>query len=288
MALVRISATTATAEEITALIRRDGGCILTEAVPTEVLDDITTEMDPHIEAGRPGTFAFAGYRTVRVPNLIARSASVQKLIMHPLILEVAKQVMAKCDAIQLSNTQLISIGDGESPQGLHRDQDAYPFPFPPGFEVELSTMWPLNTAFTEENGATRVVAGSHLDGARATYPDDRVEYAEMERGSVLLWLGSTYHAGSSNRSGKPRQAVNLAYCVGWLRQEENQYIVVPPEVAATLDDDLLKLMGYEVAAPGFGLGPDFKHPLAVFRDEVEDISFSDADVTGLLAVENPA
>lgn len=286
MALQRVSATTTTADEVVAILRQDGGVILTDATTVEVLDEIQAEMEPHIEAGKAGSFAFAGYKTVRVGALLARSKAVQQLVMHPLILEVTKKSLAKCDAIQLNNTQVVSIGDGEAPQGLHRDQDAYPYPFPTGFEPELSTMWPLNTAFTEENGATRVVAGSHRDGARGVYADDQVEFAEMERGSVLLWFGSTYHGGSANRSGMPRQAVNIAYVLGWLRQEENQYLCVPPEVAATLDDDLLKLMGYDTAAPGLGLGYDHKHPLSAIRgDDVEDISFSDDDVVGLLAAE---
>ena len=66
-------------------------------------------------------------------------------------------------------------------------------------------------------------------------PDD-TEPAEMARGSVLCYSGSVYHGGGANRSEHTRIGLNITYNVAWLRQEENQYLSVPREVAATLAD----------------------------------------------------
>ena len=105
-------------------------------------------------------------------------------------------------------------------------------------------MWAV-TDFTEEMGATRVIVGSHL------WEDDPAEVdpalttgAVMSKGSVLVYTGSIYHGGGANHSDVHRIGINVGYSLGWLRQEENQYLACPPEIARTLPEGLLRLMGY--------------------------------------------
>jgi ectoine hydroxylase-related dioxygenase (phytanoyl-CoA dioxygenase family) len=265
--VTRLSAT-ATPEDVALCMHRDGACIVENLVPTQLLDQISFEIQPYVDKTPPGNIDEVGLVTTRTGGLAGRSPAARELIMHPLILAVGKLVLAKTDAMQLMNTEIISIGASETAQPLHRDQDVWGYPFPPGYEPEFSVMWPLNTDFTVENGATRLVPGSHRTGARASFDDAEIERATMTRGSVLIWTGSVYHGGSANSSGVVRQGVNIAYAVGWVRQEENQYLAVPPEVATTLDDDLLRLMGYERPSPGSGNGVDRSHPLGVFRPEL--------------------
>jgi ectoine hydroxylase-related dioxygenase (phytanoyl-CoA dioxygenase family) len=106
--------------------------------------------------------------------------------------------------------------------------------------------------FTEENGATRVVPGSHLwtDDRKPTQAD--TVPAEMERGSVLLYTGSLFHGGGANHSDRTRTAVNIDYCLGWLRQEENQYLSCPPQIARTFDEALQKMLGYDLGSYALG------------------------------------
>ena len=97
--------------------------------------------------------------------------------------------------------------------------------------------WPLDD-FTEENGATRVIPGSHLKGP---HPDDAEQPsypAEMPRGSIVVYLGSTLHGGGANRSDKPRRALVNTYALGWLRQEENQYLTLPSDAVDKQSDDV--------------------------------------------------
>lgn len=109
------------------------------------------------------------------------------------------------------------------------------------------------TDFTAENGATLVAPGSNnWEPTREPEPHE-VESAEMRTGSALIYLGSTFHAGGANNTDKPRLGIVISYCLGWLRQAENQYLSYPPSSAVHLREDLLPLIGYSVHRPNVGL-----------------------------------
>jgi ectoine hydroxylase-related dioxygenase (phytanoyl-CoA dioxygenase family) len=131
------------------------------------------------------------------------------------------------------------------------------------------------TDFTAENGATRIVPGSHRLADRLQFAEKDTEPAEMEKGSVLLYTGSVYHGGGANRSGATRVGLNLTYVVSWLRQEENQYLSVPLEVARTLPTELLRLMGYARGAYALGYVDDGRDPIEVVRPGASASGFGD-------------
>ena len=108
------------------------------------------------------------------------------------------------------------------------------------------------TDFTPENGATRLVPGSpNWEDGRRAEPHE-ITCAEMKAGSVLLYSGSVIHGGGENRSDHDRIGVNITYCLGWLRQEENQYLSCPPDIARTLDRKLQALIGYAMGSYALG------------------------------------
>ena len=259
---------TASPEELAQALGDDGAVIVDRLVGPAVLDRARRELDPFLAATPFGPDRFAGRRTKRTGALIARSETCRGLIVHPLVLAAVDKVLSHSSGFQLHLTQVISIDPGEPAQKIHRDQWAFAFfPFPKGYEVSCNTLWAM-TDFTEENGATRVIPGSHrlddrleLDGAE-TVP------AEMERGSVLLYTGSLYHGAGANRSDHTRRGVNLTYSVSWLRQEENQYLAVPLDVARTLPVDLLRLMGYSRGAYALGYVDDLRDPIEVLRPDL--------------------
>jgi ectoine hydroxylase-related dioxygenase (phytanoyl-CoA dioxygenase family) len=101
----------------------------------------------------------------------------------------------------------------------------------------------------------------------------------MERGSVFFYSGKIYHGAAANKSDKVRQGINITYCVGWVRQEENQYLSTPIEVARTLDDDLLKLMGYQLGGLAMGYIRDFEDPMVAIRDDMPKQQYDFASLT---------
>ena len=76
--------------------------------------------------------------------------------------------------------------------------------------------------------------------------------AVMPAGSALLYTSAMIHGGGSNRSDAARCGVNLQYSLGWLRQQENQFLTLPPEKARELPDALQRLIGYDFGAPFMG------------------------------------
>jgi ectoine hydroxylase-related dioxygenase (phytanoyl-CoA dioxygenase family) len=240
----------------------EAGCAIVERLaPPAQLAAARRELEPYLDATPFGGDEFAGRRTRRTGGLIARSPVCRELVTHPLVLDVVGRVLGHATNFQLHLTQLIAIGPGEPAQLIHRDQWAFDFfPFPSGYEVQCNTIWAMNE-FTEENGATRVIPGSNKLADKLQWKHADTVPAAMPMGSVVFYTGSLYHGAGANQSDHVRWGLNLTYALAWLRQEENQYLSVPQEIARTLPDPLLKLMGYARGAYALGYVDDVRDPL---------------------------
>jgi ectoine hydroxylase-related dioxygenase (phytanoyl-CoA dioxygenase family) len=258
----------ASADQICASLADDGCVVVDNVAAPEVMDEVAAELRPFAEKTPIGADDFSGRRTRRTGGLIARSAKSRDLVMNPTVLGAVGKMLGHATSFQLHLTQIISIGPGEPAQTIHRDQWAFDFfPFPRGYEVQCNTIWAM-TDFTEENGATRVIPGSNRFDDKLRFTEADTEAAEMTKGSVLFYTGSIYHGGGANRSTNIRTGINITYNVSWLRQEENQYLSVPLEIARTLPVDLLRLMGYRLGAYALGYVDDTRDPIEVVRPDL--------------------
>lgn len=270
-------AATASAEEAAAALAQDGAVIIDQLISAEAMDHLADELRPWIDATRFGPDDFAGRRTKRTGGLVGRSQGCRDLVMNPLILATTKKVLAHAMSFQLHLTQVIAIGPGEPAQPIHRDQWAFDFfPFPKGYEVQCNTLWAM-TDFTEQNGATRLIPGSNRFEDKLQFQEKDSVPAEMTKGSVLLYTGAVYHGGGANRSDTTRVGINITYNVSWLRQEENQYLSVPLEIARTLPVDLLRLMGYARGAYALGYVDDLRDPIEVVRPDLKHAGLGDEE-----------
>ncbi|MGE0621608.1 MAG: phytanoyl-CoA dioxygenase family protein [Pseudomonadales bacterium] len=242
--------TTAT-EEILSILQQDGALILTDVLTEPQLLALHQELTPYMEATGPGKDDFAGRSTTRTGALVARSPATRELVTHPAVLAAAKAFLDPyCLRFQLHLTQIIRLKPGQGKQLIHRDRWAWG-KYLKGIEPQLNTIWALSD-FTEENGATQVVPGS------VDWPDDRqatpeeICQAVMPAGSLLLYTGSVFHGGGENRSKADRIGINITYSLGWLRQEENQYLSCPPEIAKDFSLELQNLLGYTIGSYALG------------------------------------
>ncbi len=249
-------------EPILAAVTEDGAAILTDVLDPAALDLLREELGPWVEGTPGGRDAFTGFQTSRTGALVARSPLSRSLVTNPAVLSLANSFLAPfTNRIQLHLTQVIRIMPGQGSQPLHRDRLAWGGYIPAPIEPQFNTIWAL-TDFTEENGATRVVPGSNrwADDRRAA--DDEKCQAVMPAGSVLLYSGSVIHGGGANHSNQDRWGVNITYCLGWLRTEENQYLSCPPDVARDLDPELQELLGYTMGNYALGYYSDPKQVMA--------------------------
>jgi len=262
MAIPRFQADTS-GTEVAAALGEHGCAIVERLVDPQRFDRVRSELQPYLDRTPLGPDGFSGRRTKRTGGLIARSRTCRELVMHPLVLDTVGVVLQHATTFQLHLTQVIAIGPGESSQPIHRDQWAFDFfPFPSGYEVQCNTIWAMSD-FTAANGGTRLVPNSHRLADRLTFAHEQCEAAEMPCGSVLFYTGALYHGGGANHSEQARYGVNITYAVSWLRQEENQYLAVPAEVARDLPEPLLRLMGYARGAYALGYVDDMRDPLDV-------------------------
>lgn len=241
----------APAEEMAAALDRDGALIIDDVLDAGQVAALKAELAPFVEATAPGQDGFTGFKTTRTGALAARAPASRPLILDPRVQVLCEHLLKpNCERWQLHLTQLIRIMPGQGAQPIHRDRWAWGAHLK-GVEPQLNTIWAVSD-FTEANGATQVIPGSQA------WPDDRraepqeIARATMRAGSVLVYTGSVFHGGGANNSDGDRWGLNITYALGWLRQEENQYLSCPPEIARTLSPELQSLLGYDLG--GYALG----------------------------------
>jgi ectoine hydroxylase-related dioxygenase (phytanoyl-CoA dioxygenase family) len=253
-----MDAGTATGQDVAGRLTRDGYVFVSGLMAADELQAARGDLDRVLAATPTGRNAFEGFGTQRVYALFAKTRTFDRAAVHPLLLDVLDRVLVH---YQLSAPVGIRIGPGESAQVLHRDDAIYPLPEPHP-TVVVNTMWPLDE-FTEANGATRLIPGSHLwEPGRQPAAGDQVVAATMTPGTVMFYLGGVWHGGGANRTERPRLGVILEYAAGWLRPQENHCLAVPRAVARDLPGRLQELLGYGIYPPFVGY-VDGSHPRKV-------------------------
>lgn len=261
------------------------GCVVIKNIllPSQV-DAINRELNPHFDATKNCHGNFYGHITKRLSSILAKSDLSRELAIHPLVLKIMDEFLLKgCREYQLNLTQAIRIGPGEPRQILHADDLLFPFDHP-AYESMINCMWAIDD-FTKENGATHVVPGSHK------WPKDRVAdpaetiQAVMNKGSLLIYFGSLQHGGGANYSQHSRTGLIISYCLGWLRQAENQYLAVPIELARKFPERLQRLIGFFVHEPNVGC-VEGQDPISILQNKkIENMGFEEflpEEVHGIL------
>lgn len=268
--LPRITSNTDPAEAAR-LLFEEGFLIIEGALQAHVLSCLKAELRPWFARTPRGEGMFLGRGTKRFSALFAKSAMTKLLALDPLMLALADKVLkasGACESYEINLTQAIGIEPGEPAQILHRDDDIWPISH--DGEVMLNAIWMLDD-FTEENGATRLIPGSHK-WARVRHPEPgEAVSAEAPAGSLLVFLGSTLHGGGANRSHATRHGILLSYRVAWLAPTEKLLLSIPQDIARTLPTQLQKLIGYQLHRPNLGW-IECRDPIEWLNHEFTDIA----------------
>jgi ectoine hydroxylase-related dioxygenase (phytanoyl-CoA dioxygenase family) len=228
-------------------LERDGYAVLADAITAPEVARVRADLEALLAITPRGRDDFEGRQTRRVYALFAKTRALDAMATHPEILRILDHFLGH---YQLSAPAAIAIEPGQGAQPLHPDDAIYPLPRPHG-ELVVNVMWPL-VDFTEQNGATRIVPGSHRWTDRRPDPDTATVAVEAPAGSAIVYLGNVWHGGGENRSASTRLGVVLHYAVGWLRQVENHLLAVPRETVRALPARLQELLGYNIYPPFIG------------------------------------
>jgi ectoine hydroxylase-related dioxygenase (phytanoyl-CoA dioxygenase family) len=246
-------------------IARDGYSIIENAIEPDLVDALAEDLQ-RLERQydvRPARNAFEGTKTWRTYNLLVHGKLYERIPVHESVLPVVEKVLD--EGCLVSSLSSIAIGPDETPQPIHADDQLIPLAKPHAATV-CNTMWAI-TDFTEENGATRIIPGTHLADHS---PDFGQRYdsipAEMKKGSVLIWHGSLWHGGGANRTTERRVGIAMNYCAGFIRQQENQQLGIPREIARGFSPRLRELVGYGVYRMLIG-HIDKRSPIELLGDE---------------------
>jgi hypothetical protein len=256
---------TASIDDVCTVIDRDGGVIVENLLTPTTLEGLRNDLGPLLTDVSWGQDGFSGHLTRRVGAVFAHTRHAIDVVTHPLFYGAAERFLQRpvpswlgdqhtetTASIQIGGTQAIQIHPGEGAQPLHRDDLVFQWRHPAyGREARVQTMVALSD-FTAENGGTLVIPGSHRwDDERIPQQSEAVP-TEMRAGAALVFLGSTYHAGGTNRSTAPRTGLTITLDLGFLRQEENQYLAVPRDIVLRYPEQIQRLLGYNACPPLMG------------------------------------
>jgi ectoine hydroxylase-related dioxygenase (phytanoyl-CoA dioxygenase family) len=226
-------------------IAERGWTVIEDAIEPDFIEALTVELARLVREldVQPADNSFEGHKTLRVYNLLARGQVWWQVPVYSSVLPVVERVLDP--GCLVSSLSSIDIGPGEVAQPIHADDQLIPIPKPHPPTV-CNTMWAL-TDFTEANGATRVISGTHLADHSPDYGQPyESEPALMKKGSVLVWHGSLWHGGGANGTDRRRVGVAMNYCAGYIRQQENQQLGIPPALVARMPGRLQELVGYGI------------------------------------------
>jgi ectoine hydroxylase-related dioxygenase (phytanoyl-CoA dioxygenase family) len=243
-----------------AALDRDGYVVVNNLIPSDECERIAASVDPAL--GPMGRNAFEGSNTQRVYSLLTKMRSCDQLIEHPRVLALLDRILMP--NYLLSQVQAINIGPHEKAQFLHYDDGMYPVPRPRP-ALSAATVWAI-TDFTDDNGATVVVPGSHRwdDDRKPTDADEQLSVA-MPAGSVVFFLGTLWHGGGANRThDQHRLAVTAQYCQPWLRPQEAFTLSTPRATARAVSENIQRMLGYSIHPPFLGM-VDGMHPLRILE-----------------------
>lgn len=241
-----------------AQVIQNGFVIIPSLLSKDECESIKDQTTPFLD--KTGRNEFEGVKTQRIYNVLSKTRCLDKLATNPRIIGLLDKLFEP--SYLLSQSQVINIQPGESQQTLHYDDGFYKIPRPRQ-PLGAATVWAIDE-FTKTNGATKMVPGSHTwEQTRLPKPDEVIS-AAMPQGSVVFFLGTTWHGGGKNMSDQSRFAVTHQYCEAYMRQQENYLLELDKDTVRGLEPKLQSLIGYSIHPPFMGM-VEGKHPLRLLE-----------------------
>jgi len=243
-----------------AQVEENGYTIIPDVIPPELVDRLSATIDRLEQAAvahNPSEDTHKVAQTIRVKNLLDKDPVFQQILEHPILLPLVESLLGPEMLLHISAT--LTTHPGNKAQPIHTDDQVVGMPRPHR-PIVVNAIWAI-ADFTEENGGTRIVSGSHKwpETPRSTIAeafsdpvDIETEPVEMKRGSVLVLDGAMWHGSGANRTNLKRMALSTTYCAGWMRQQENFQLSIGADLLRTLSPRLQELCGFGLYQGTYG------------------------------------
>lgn len=258
-------------------MRAQGFTVIPDFMDAATIAEVREALAPY-EDTHHGRNDFEGFLTERVYTLVARGKVFERLAEEPRALAILDRFLQP--GYLLTASQSIRINPGETPQSLHSDDGFYRIARP---RAAISyTLIAAVDPFTQANGCTEVIPGSHLwDEPEIIRRRDAGELEglirpmEVPAGAAFIMAGTLIHRGGGNRTDRPRLAFTNQYCEPWARTQEAWHLSIPKEMVRTMSPRLQTLLGYDIwpsfmgmvsgSHPRKALDPDWVPPVVAQR-----------------------
>jgi hypothetical protein len=228
-----------------------GYVVIRNAFPASEANIAKAEIDRlHGEAPKVGRHAFEGFNTNRIFALLGKTRAFDHFCMLDAVDALNRYFLQ--DDYLIYVMESIVINPGEKAQVLHHDDAPSKLPRPRA-PLTAATMIVLDD-YTELNGATRVIPGSHKWGSDRVGKEEEAISVVCPKGSVIYFLGTLWHSGGANRTNRPRYAATIQYCQPFVRPLENLMMSVDPRrvLNGEIPSRIADMMGYKTAFPFTG------------------------------------
>jgi hypothetical protein len=206
------------------------------------LEDLRNRVDELFE--QEGESAGSEFRrepgSRRLANLVAKGEVFQQMVAMPAVLEYIAAVLGP--DFKLSSLNARSANPySDSRQPLHADMGA--IADERGYWV-CNTVWMLD-AFTEQNGALRIVPGSHTWKRlpSSDHPDEKLVTGEA--GTVVVMNAHCWHGGTANQTSQDRRALHGFYCRADKPQQQHQRALIPQPIQARFSPELRRILALD-------------------------------------------
>ena len=233
-------------------IKEQGYCLVEDALDPPRLKEVREALlrVAAEERARGEAYLEENDSNQRVWVLLNKGRVFEELVQDELTLEIVGKILGP--GFLLSNVNANITGPGGGPMFLHSDQDYVPGPFPP-YALVCNAMWFLDE-FTEANGATRIVPGSH----KLLEPPDYGKTYETvpvtgPAGTAMIFHGALWHqTGPNTTRDEKRHGILTYYCRPFMRQQENFFLSLRKDVLDRATSKLRDLLGYRMWLGGVG------------------------------------
>ena len=225
---------------------RDGYVHLRGILSPDHIAEIKTRQQELLDAegDKAGTEVHQERGTDRLSDLINKGEMFHIVLTEPRVLAAIAHVLQY--DLKLSSLNSRNALPGQGLQGLHADWGRLETP---GTYQVCNSLWMLD-ALTPENGATRLVPGTHRNGKvpsddmadpTAPHPDEILALGDP--GDVFIVNSHTWHGGTLNRTDGPRRVMHGYFCRRHQPQQLDQQRYIRPETWDSLSEAARVVLG---------------------------------------------